>query len=553
MRKICINDYLLDIENDFAIAAASALLEAKDGDSYIYLEKGEYHVYPDKAFEKYYCVSNNDPGLKRIIFPIIDMDNLIIDGGDSLLVLHGRMTSFAIFNSTNISIKNFRIKQERPYFTQATIIDSAPGYVELEVDRDIYPYTIEKGLFTAIGENWTSNEITNYLEYNRQTACVEYDRDDHYVEAQGLTAVKTGVSRFKLYTRSQEIHMPGNIMILDHEKRNAPTIFIDNSRSINISGISVYSSSAMALIAQLSGDIRVEGFNVVPVPDTDFMISANADATHFVNCFGQIRLVDCVFKGQLDDALNVHGIYSTVKDILPEGQVLLELNHEQQGGICYLRKGDSIEFASTRDLQPKAYGKVFDSKLLGHFYILVKVQMESGTPSKGMVVENVTTVPDLHVSNCSVGHNRARGFLISTRGKVLVEKCRLSPGGAGILIAGDANYWFESGRVQDVQIRDNLFINCRRNRNWGKAVIAVEPVVLESPEKTYYHQNIKVTNNQFVLIDRAVLYASDTRDLVLKDNSYVLSKDFPLRTIEDEAVSLKHCYNVDFEEIGEDV
>lgn len=43
------------------------------------------------------------------------------------------------------------------------------------------------------------------------------------------------------------------------------------------------------------------------------MISITADATHYVNCGGYIRMIDCTFENQKDDATNIHGLYMAVE------------------------------------------------------------------------------------------------------------------------------------------------------------------------------------------------------------------------------------------------
>jgi hypothetical protein len=48
---------------------------------------------------------------------------------------------------------------------------------------------------------------------------------------------------------------------------------------------------------------------------------------------------------------------------------------------------------------------------------------------------------------------------------VLIENNRFPSSGSAILIAGDANAWYESGAVRDVTIRGHVFgESCRRVR-----------------------------------------------------------------------------------------
>ena len=69
---------------------------------------------------------------------------------------------------------------------------------------------------------------------------------------------------------------------------------------------------------------------------------------------------------------------------------------------------------------------------------------------------------------------KARGLLLGSRGRIVVEDNYFHIAGAAILFEGDANYWFEQSGVRDVVIRGNLFENGNYGcPSWGAACIAV--------------------------------------------------------------------------------
>ena len=61
------------------------------------------------------------------------------------------------------------------------------------------------------------------------------------------------------------------------------------------------------------------------------MISITADATHYVNCGGYIRMIDCTFENQKDDATNIHGLYMAVEKVGGADKLLLAGNSGQYG------------------------------------------------------------------------------------------------------------------------------------------------------------------------------------------------------------------------------
>jgi len=82
---------------------------------------------------------------------------------------------------------------------------------------------------------------------------------------------------------------------------------------------------------------------------------------------------------------------------------------------------------------------------------------------------------------------------------------------SAILIAGDANSWYESGYVRDLTIRNNKFIRC------------AEPVIRIHPENSIannaVHQNIRIENNEFILRNELIVKAKSTKNLSVKGNT----------------------------------
>ena len=124
----------------------------------------------------------------------------------------------------------------------------------------------------------------------------------------------------------------GNIAVISHATRNNPGIFGTESRDLRYENVTIHHCEGMAFIHQLCENIRLERCRVVPSEGR--MISAAADATHFVNCTGTVELKDCAFFSQLDDATNVHGIYTLVKDIV--GNRPVSYTHLPKGAPCSL-------------------------------------------------------------------------------------------------------------------------------------------------------------------------------------------------------------------------
>ena len=104
----------------------------------------------------------------------------------------------------------------------------------------------------------------------------------------------------------------------------------------------------MGILGQLTHNIAVDNCKVTPSHGR--MLSTTADATHFVNCTGYIKLTNNLFENQKDDATNIHGIYAQVVKIISDTEVLIQLKHRQQHGFDFLQPGVTVEFVTGRSL-----------------------------------------------------------------------------------------------------------------------------------------------------------------------------------------------------------
>ncbi len=142
------------------------------------------------------------------------------------------------------------------------------------------------------------------------------------------------------------------------------------------------------------------------------------------------------------------------------------------------------------------------------------------------------------------GTVRARGLLISTPKKVLVENNVFRSSGAAIFVAGDSNGWYESGAVRDVTIRRNKFIDCNSSSyQFCDAVISIHPEV-PKPNSVAFHRNIRITDNTFVTFDPAILWAISVDGLTFQNNTIIASSTYKSYLGRKEGLTFVNCENV---------
>ncbi|PYI56322.1 right-handed parallel beta-helix repeat-containing protein [Paenibacillus flagellatus] len=510
--------------------------------------KGTYHFRADRAYEKQLFITNHDQkGLLRIAFPLIDMEHLTIDGQGSEFVFHGSLIPFVIENGRHVTLKRFSIDWERPMFEQGEFVRAAPDSFDVRLFNPDYELRDNR---LTVEYDGRREAIWGLHEIDPATGAHAYGSGDRLSWSEykkfRLEEVERGVIRFSGSLR--HVPKPGNGAVMRLGRREHPGIFIKGGADIRIEQVDVHHAPGMGLVAQRCADIRLREFNVMRKPGSDRWVTATADATHFTYCRGTIEMERCLFENQLDDPANVHGIYVKIAERLSDDTLLVRLMHDMQVGVEIAEPDDRIRFVDPDSLLPYADARVTSAEALNARYVVVG--FDRPLPERvraGDVIENVSWSPDFIVRHCTIRANRARGFLITTPGKVLLEHNVVSAPGAGIKISGDANSWYESGAVRDVVIRHNTFLDCNYcYPDWGKAVIDIDPEI-EEPERhpDYYHRNIRIEHNEFVTFDASLVSGHSVDGFVFKHNRVRRSGSYPRNAERLHAIELAACGSAD--------
>ena len=77
-----------DVDEDFTPKVFDAL-NNKDLACTLEFRPGTYNFYPEKAYEKYVKISNNDNGLRKFIFALEGRKNITINGNGATFLFHG--------------------------------------------------------------------------------------------------------------------------------------------------------------------------------------------------------------------------------------------------------------------------------------------------------------------------------------------------------------------------------------------------------------------------------------------------------------------------------
>lgn len=517
-------DYLTEyVENGDATAAVSkALSDCKNlKASKLVFPKGKYHFYPYKAFEKYMFISNNDEGLKRITFPLIDFKDFEIDGQGSDFIFHGYVCPFITINSSNISFKNFQINWDRTFHSEGKIDKVYKDSIDVSFSEQ-FSYKVEKNLLFFFDKSGIQYPYKSLLEFDSNKRETAFKAGDYYTGPY-IKVKDLGDKKVRLFVKGINA-VENNIMTFAPSGRLCPAITLSHSKKILVENVKIYHAGGMGVIAQMCADVRLNQISVTPSKDR--IISTTADATHFVNCTGYITIENSLFENQKDDATNIHGIYASVVEKVDETSFLARLVHKQQYGQQLFKAGDSIEFVEGKSLNTYSVGKVKNIEVLNKEY--VRIILEQAVPNRLMAKDAVAALqfPEVIIRQCTIRNNRARGILLGSRGKTLIENNYFHTPGAAILFEGDARFWYEQAGVRDVLITGNTFDNCNYGV-WGNALFQVgSGITEEERENSRYNQGIVIRNNLIKFFDPRIANIYSVRGFTFDKNKLVKTTDY---------------------------
>lgn len=551
---IKISDY--DLKPDSKENAIPFIIKAiaeckKHPNSILLFEKGRYDFNIDPAHTREYFESNTtNDGPKNLAILIEGCTGLTLDGDGSEFIFHGAIQPITVDNSDNITIQNVNIDWDIPLTAQAKILATSPRNIDMEIDTTQFPYEISNGKLIFKGENWKA-EPTGFMEYvagkhliaagTGDEGCIRGDWNKTSYEE-----VKHGTVRMKgEFTRTSAV---GNYLILRHSKRDHAGIFIQESNQVKLENVNVYHCAGLGALAQFSRNLDYKNVRFMPNAAKNRYFSGHDDGFQVSNCGGKVTISNCEFGGLMDDPINVHGTSVKIIEKISDRKLKCCFMHEQSNGMTWGHPNDTIGYLENENMQTLGKGTLKSFEKLSRDEFLV--EFNNAVPAEivaGDALENLTWSPTVTIQNCIFNSCRARGLLISTPGKVIIDRNQFESSGSAILIAGDANGWYESGAVSDVTISNNTFKDaCLTSMyQFCEGIISIDPIIPKLDSLKGYHRNITIEQNTFQAFDYPVLYALSVDGIRFNRNKITRSHAFEPFHVRKHCLTFEACLNVE--------
>ncbi|MBO5913363.1 MAG: right-handed parallel beta-helix repeat-containing protein [Clostridia bacterium] len=474
-------------------------------------ENGVYELCDRDAKEVIIDVSNHgDTNRRKSAFLLQNFENFTIDGGNSTFIFKGIMNAFTLIGCRNVTLKNCTIEFPDYPYPNGFVTEVTDDFFDLRFDSDNV-LTKDGILYVKSGE--FCDKVHCDVRFDAKTHEIVRNTGDNSlginINKLNCKQLENGCFRFfNPPVFPSKAHVFGLLTGI----RRASGILLDNSADTVIQNVTIHSCIGIGIIAQCCHNVTVDGCRVTAGQGR--YVSSAADATHFVACTGLVEVKNSLFEHMLDDALNVHGIYTKVVEA-ECGRAVVKFMNSASKGIEIYKKGDALAALDPETLKPFDPLTVKSAVLIDREHTALEFE-EGKTLPLDCIVENLTRYPELKFENNTVQNNRARGMLIATNRKAVVKNCRFHTSGSAIVLECDGKFWFESGAVHDLTIENNVFCDCRY-ANWDKGVISI-PEGKQRVDGFYYHGKIEIKNNAFTGFNDYDIYADNVSELIYVGN-----------------------------------
>ena len=518
-----------------AVIAALSELKKSSG-SVLKFEKGEYHFYREGSLKQFFAVSNNTSCDKYVIFPIIGFDGITIDGEGASFVFHEVTFPFIVHKSKNVTLKNITTDCAYSPIAIFTVKDKRDESFKLMFDKEKAPFVIENGSLNFIRELGIRSgvELKYSLHAVHRIGILYLFTGDCVDEKRGLAAPFMHVDAEEIeggvllkYRKESPIkcgfHENEVVSTIIDGSREVDVIFLDQSEDVKIQNVTVRQGIGMGVIAQICRNIEIDNFST----DVEYhsgVSTLTADSLHFVNCSGKIDIHNCKISHTMDDVINVHGMYTVLKE-LGEGKIIAKISHHEQHHVNIYRAGDSLDILDSKTFKSVAQFEVTSS----HFIDEAETEIElcgrftAGAEAAvtGCLIENSLKIAEVHIHD-NVFNNFPR-ILALGNGNIIIENNHLSNSVSALRCMVAPDYWYESGGLQNLIFRNNVVDNC--NALGGSAFISAGVENLDASVTPVIHQRVEISGNRFTNISKQAINVAGIDELIIKNNTFDTDRD----------------------------
>ncbi len=557
MTTIRLSDCGILPNTDITLPLCELMKKYKTDTEFVF-ENADYYFSPHTEMHHDYRLSNSDVKPYRVLgIWLREHQNCIINGNGARLYFAGQMQAITLDRCKNVTVKNLTVDWKKPLVAEGIIQNVGRDYADLYIDPEAFPHYFENGtVFFDVGAEEFYPLHSGFIVFDENNNSVARATGDMFVhkKAEALDG-----SVYRYYFESVEGMRQGQTVVLRHNARVHAGIFSEKCETLIFSDITLHSCGGLGCLAQFCHNLHYERVYFLPNRQAGRRVSGGRDdGMHLTSNSGHITVTECSFLGLMDDPINVHGCCVTSSKAIDSRTLLCNYRHEQARNFLYWAEpGDEIAFIQRDDMHSVGTAAVHSYEISGEGEFVLKFQkplsqeiIELANAGEALALDNLTHTASFSCTKNRFGSCRARSVLVSTPKQIKISQNYFCSSGSAILVAGDSNYWFESGECHDVEISNNVFTDlCLSSMyQFCDGVISVCPVVPNPKTALPYHKNIRIFDNTFDSPATPVLYAYATGGLEFKKNMIFISPAAKRWHPEHTWIKLSHCSDVNIEE-----
>lgn len=521
-------------------------------------EEGDYYFSPKDEMKFDFNLSNTTYiPLRTLGAYMKNMENCVIEGNGARFWFEGHMQPLTLTDCKNITVKDLTFNWKNPLVAEGTVMAVTDEYADVYISSENFPHRLKEGMlefYVGAGE-WYPLCYHSPIVFEPHFRTVRRNTGDCFYSKNIEKTENTDVYRFILERPVNTC--VGDILVLRHNERYHAGIFTEKCKDVFFENITIHSCGGLGCLSQFCENMTYKKMHFIPDRTLDrFVTNSRDDGMHITCNKGKIEISECTFLGLMDDPINVHGCCVTGDELVEPRTIKCHFKHNQAMGFNFwAAKGDEIAFIDRRNLSRvgTATAKAYALKTRDEFLLEMKEELPSEVldlMKEGVLaIDNLTNTAEFVCRNNRFGSCRARGVLVSTPKPVVIENNYFESSGSAILVAGDANIWYESGECNDLVIRNNVFTHACLTSDYEfcGGVISICPTIPSPETDKPFHKNITITGNTFDTADTPVLYALSCKNLTFKDNIIFKSNAAERWHKESARISLNYCVDAEID------
>ena len=298
---------------------------------------------------------------------------------------------------------------------------------------------------------------------------------------------------------------------------------------VRIENVTVHASPGLAVgLIGNRGELLVRGLQVRFAPDSDRLLTTDADGVHCQQNRSGPVIEDGYFEGMADDAINIYAPPNVLREIREPTQWLVSPN-------CLILPGDRLQVLDPQTGALRGQVRVIGGGLEQRAFLLTLDQ-----PLAGAVAgEDHRSADTLYnVDACGAGFvirrnhmrgNRRYGCLLRAGGGLVEENLFEDTTGAGVVVTNEPD-WPEGPMPWGITIRGNRFLRGGECRGYADtahgAALSVRAVRLgHGLADAEAIRDIVIENNEFQDRAGAALFVGGATDVTIVNSRITASPD----------------------------